>query len=105
MSSVRPAEANAENPAFCFFAKMSSPSDSPPLSEERLGGTVSPALSLAKSRIIENKILAWTYQKSSSPFLDFFPLFLGGIVNLEGCLTHRFGASLVLQTKPNMDIC
>jgi hypothetical protein len=79
ISSIRSAEANAENPAFGFFAKKSSSSDPPPLGAERLGGTVSPALSLAKSEI-EEQDSCRTYQKSSSPFLAFFPLFLGGIV-------------------------
>ena len=51
ISSVKLVEANAENPAFGFLSKRSSPSDPPPLGSARLGGTVSPALSLAKSEI------------------------------------------------------
>lgn len=82
-SSTRPAEANAENTAFGFFAKESSTSDPPSLGAERLGGTVSPALSLAKSEIGEQDP-HWTYQKSSSSFLAFFPLFLGAIV-VDAC--------------------
>ena len=76
---MRPAEVNVENPAFGFLSNGSSPSDPPPLGSARFGGTVSPALSLAKSEI-EERYARWTYQKSSSAFLAFFPLFLGGIL-------------------------